>query len=185
MEWYHPIFPDCREVTPGLLRSYEKSNPEDLRKTTSLPPDDCLLILQSMSILPDHKDVRDFISYLRLKNLSQRTITNYQTELNNFFRFCPQEVENPSKLRSTRKQRLMVWLLPRRTPKSGSHTRTIFRTANLSFGTNMSPMFWNGFRVRFLKLWMTSSCWNHPQVKEFFDCLRLKSMVSIPASQIL
>jgi integrase len=50
-----------------------------------------LLILWS----PGRKDVRDFISYLRLKNLSQRTIANYQTELNNFFRFCPLSVDNP------------------------------------------------------------------------------------------
>ena len=48
-----------------------------------------------MPILFDHKDVRDFISFLRLKNLSQRTIREYQWVLHDFLRFCSPEIQTP------------------------------------------------------------------------------------------
>ncbi len=42
-----------------------------------------------MSITLAQKDVKDFISYLHLKNLSPRTIALYEWLLNDFFRSCP------------------------------------------------------------------------------------------------
>jgi site-specific recombinase XerD len=48
-----------------------------------------------MPILSDYKDVQDFISYLRLKNLSQRTIREYQWVLHDFLSFCSTEIQAP------------------------------------------------------------------------------------------
>ena len=44
-----------------------------------------------MSLTIEHADFRDFIAFLRLKNLSPKTITNYTQVLQDFFRSCPAE----------------------------------------------------------------------------------------------
>ncbi|MBM3129899.1 MAG: hypothetical protein FJ009_14910 [Chloroflexi bacterium] len=45
-----------------------------------------------MSLSIEHTDARDFFAYLRLKNLSARTIIEYQWVLKDFFRFCPTDL---------------------------------------------------------------------------------------------
>jgi len=48
-----------------------------------------------MAISIEHPDARDFFDYLRLKNLSARTITEYQWVLKDFFRSCPPDLPAP------------------------------------------------------------------------------------------
>jgi integrase/recombinase XerD len=48
-----------------------------------------------MPLSIEHHDVREFFAYLRLKNLSARTIIEYQWVLKDFFRFCPRDLTAP------------------------------------------------------------------------------------------
>ena len=50
----------------------------------------------SMSLLIEHPDVCDFFAYLRLKNLSSRTIAEYKWLLNKFFNSCLSQVTMPA-----------------------------------------------------------------------------------------
>jgi site-specific recombinase XerD len=48
-----------------------------------------------MTLSIEHMDVRDFLAFLRLKNLAARTIIEYQWVLKDFFRFCPPDLTAP------------------------------------------------------------------------------------------
>ena len=51
-----------------------------------------------VALLLEHSDVEDFVAYLRLKNLSERTIKEYAWVLDSFFRTCPTDIVSPRDL---------------------------------------------------------------------------------------
>ena len=78
-----------------MARGSEKRNHQknlDLRLSQiKFPPNSNV----PMPTLSGPKDVQDFISFLRLKNLSQRTIREYKWVLHDFLGFCSTEIQTP------------------------------------------------------------------------------------------
>lgn len=54
-----------------------------------------------MPLSTEHTDVRDFLVYLRLKNLAPRTINEYQWVLKDLFRHCPPDLTTPPEVTFT------------------------------------------------------------------------------------
>lgn len=52
-----------------------------------------------MPLSVEHADVRDFVAYLHLKNLSSGTIAHYEWALGHFFRACPSDLTAPAEVR--------------------------------------------------------------------------------------